>query len=136
MVDALRHNAEIAGKKSRIISLLGLQKGDYYVATIHRPGNTDDRKHLSAIMEAFRESGKTVVFPTHPRTKKYLREYGLYDSLPENVRCIEPLGYIDMLHLMSHAKKILTDSGGSRRRHMFWEYPVSRCGRIPSGSRR
>jgi UDP-N-acetylglucosamine 2-epimerase (non-hydrolysing) len=115
MVDALRHNAGIAEKKSRILTLLGLQKGEYYVATVHRPGNTDDRNHLAAIIEAFREAGKPVVFPLHPRTRKYLREYGLYDSLPENIRCIEPLGYLDMLHLMSHAKKILTDSGGIQK---------------------
>jgi UDP-N-acetylglucosamine 2-epimerase (non-hydrolysing) len=115
MVDALRHNAGIAAKKSHIISELGLRKGDYYVATVHRPGNTDDRNHLTAIMEAFGESGKTVVFPVHPRTKKYLREYGLYDSLSGNIRCIDPLGYIDMLHLMHHAKKILTDSGGIQK---------------------
>ena len=115
MVDALRHNAKIAEKQSQIIKNLGLVKGDYYVATVHRPGNTDDRKNLTAIIEAFRESGKTVVFPVHPRTKKYLCEYGLWDSLSDNIRCIEPLGYIDMIHLMKHAKKILTDSGGIQK---------------------
>ncbi len=115
MVDALRHNANIAERKSRIIRKLGLRKGDYYVATVHRPGNTDDQKNLTAIVEAFRESGKTVVFPVHPRTKKYLKSYGLWDTLAENIRCIEPLGYIDMLNLMKHAKRILTDSGGIQK---------------------
>jgi len=115
MVDALRHNARIAEKKSHIISQLGLTWGNYYVATVHRPGNTDDRKNLTAIIKAFRDSGKTVVFPVHPRTKKYLHEYGLGESLSGNIRCIDPLGYIDMLHLMKHAKKILTDSGGIQK---------------------
>ncbi|MCK9592806.1 MAG: UDP-N-acetylglucosamine 2-epimerase (non-hydrolyzing) [Methanoregula sp.] len=115
MVDALRHNAKIAEKKSPVLENLGLIKGDYYVATVHRPGNTDEQKNLTAIIKAFRESGKTVVFPVHPRTKKYLCEYGLWDSLSENIRCIDPLGYIDMLHLMKHAKKILTDSGGIQK---------------------
>jgi len=115
MVDALRHNASISEKKSHLIKKLGLTRGNYYVATVHRPGNTDDRKNLTAIIEAFRESGKTVVFPVHPRTKKYLCEYGLWDSLSDNIRCIEPLGYIDMIHLMKHAKKILTDSGGIQK---------------------
>jgi UDP-N-acetylglucosamine 2-epimerase (non-hydrolysing) len=115
MVDALRHNTGIAEKKSRIIEKLGLKDGDYYVATVHRPGNTDEQKNLTAIVEALKESGKTVVFPVHPRTKKYLHSYGLWDSLAENILCIEPLGYIDMLHLMKHAKKILTDSGGIQK---------------------
>ena len=115
MVDALRHNVIIAEKKSRIIYQLGLKEGTYFVATVHRPANTDDRKNLTAIIDAFRESGETVVFPVHPRTRKYLHEYGLWDSLPGNIRYIDPLGYIDMLHLMKHAKKILTDSGGIQK---------------------
>jgi UDP-GlcNAc3NAcA epimerase len=115
MVDALMHNAEIAERKSPIIKKLGLKKGCYYVATIHRPGNTDNQKNLTSIIEALRESEKTVVFPVHPRTKKYLHEYGLLDSLSENIRLIDPLGYIDMLLLLKHAKKILTDSGGIQK---------------------
>jgi UDP-N-acetylglucosamine 2-epimerase (non-hydrolysing) len=115
MVDALNHNAGLAGEKSHIIRKLGLKRGDYYVATVHRPGNTDNRMNLTAITEAFRDSGKTVIFPVHPRTKHYLHEYGLWDSLSENIRCIEPVGYIDMLTLMKNAKKILTDSGGIQK---------------------
>jgi UDP-N-acetylglucosamine 2-epimerase (non-hydrolysing) len=115
MVDALIHNTEIARKKSKIIKNLGLKEHDYYVATVHRPSNTDDKKNLTAIIEAFRESGKKVVFPVHPRTKKYLRAYGLWESVSENIRFIAPLGYIDMLHLMRNAKKILTDSGGIQK---------------------
>jgi UDP-N-acetylglucosamine 2-epimerase (non-hydrolysing) len=115
MVDALRHNTILAEKKSQIIKELGLKKGNYFVATVHRQSNTDDRKNLSAIIEAFKYSEKTVIFPVHPRTKKYLREYGLLHSLSDTIRCIEPLGYFDMLHLMKHAKKILTDSGGIQK---------------------
>lgn len=115
MVDALLHNTEISKKKSKIIIKLGLKKDDYYVATVHRPSNTDNRKNLTGIIEAFRESGKTVVFPVHPRTKKYLRNYGLWESVAKNIRFIDPLGYIDMLHLMNNAKKILTDSGGIQK---------------------
>jgi UDP-N-acetylglucosamine 2-epimerase (non-hydrolysing) len=115
MVDALRYNADISEKKSQIIKNLGLKRRNYFVATVHRPGNTDNKKNLTAIIDAFRESGKTVVFPVHPRTKKYLCEYGLWDSVSDNIRCIDPLGYLDMIHLMKHATKILTDSGGIQK---------------------
>ena len=94
------------------------------MATVHRPANTDDKKNLTAIIDAFRESGETIVFPVHPRTRKYLHEYGLWDSLPGNIRCIDPLGYIDMLHLMKHAKKILTDSGGIQKEAYVLGYTV------------
>jgi UDP-GlcNAc3NAcA epimerase len=115
MVDALMHNADISEKKSHIIKNLGLKRGNYYVATVHRPSNTDDRKNLTEITEAFSASGKRVIFPVHPRTKKYLREYGLLDTSSENIQFIDPLSYLDMLQLMKHAKKILTDSGGIQK---------------------
>jgi len=35
--------------------------------------------------------------------------------MPENVRVTEPLGYLDMIRLMAHAAKILTDSGGVQK---------------------
>jgi UDP-N-acetylglucosamine 2-epimerase (non-hydrolysing) len=115
MVDALRHNLEIAEIQSPILEKLKLTEGDYAVATIHRPNNTDVRKNLTSIIEAFGESGKTIIFPVHPRTKKYLREFGLWERLSGNIHIIDPLGYLDMLKLMRHARKILTDSGGIQK---------------------
>jgi UDP-N-acetylglucosamine 2-epimerase (non-hydrolysing) len=115
MVDALLYNADIAERKSPVIKKFGLKEGNYYVATIHRPGNTDNQKNLTAIIEALGDSGKLIVFPVHPRTKKYLKEYGLENSLPENILLTDTLGYLDMLKLMKHAGRILTDSGGIQK---------------------
>ncbi len=115
MADALAYNEDLALKQSRILESLGLDAGTYLVLTVHRPANTDSRDAMGAIIGALKESGMPVVFPVHPRTKKYLREYGLWDRVPENIHITEPLGYLDMLCLMSHAKKILTDSGGVQK---------------------
>ena len=78
-------------------------------------GNTDSRENLTSIIRAVGEAGVPVVFPVHPRTRKYLQEYGLLTSLPENICLIEPLGYLDMIRLMESAQKILTDSGGMQK---------------------
>jgi UDP-N-acetylglucosamine 2-epimerase (non-hydrolysing) len=115
MVDVLEYNKEIAEKKSRILENLGLRKSAYLVMTVHRPSNTDSRENLTNIIGAVGEAGTPVVFPVHPRTKKYLQKYGLWDRLPENIRVTEPLGYLDMLKLMRYARKILTDSGGMQK---------------------
>jgi len=115
MVDALEYNRNIAEEKSRILERLALTGLKYLVMTVHRPGNTNSRKNMENILSAVKESGKTTIFPVHPRTRKYLGEYGLWDSMPSNIILIEPLGYLDMLLLMSHAEKILTDSGGMQK---------------------
>jgi UDP-N-acetylglucosamine 2-epimerase (non-hydrolysing) len=113
MLDALEYNKTVAEKKSKILEVLGLKKDKYLVITIHRPSNTDSRENLSNIIKALREIGEAVVFPVHPRTKKFLQEYCL--DIPKNLRLIEPLGYLDMLKLMAGARKILTDSGGIQK---------------------
>jgi UDP-GlcNAc3NAcA epimerase len=115
MVDALEYNKNIAEEKSRIIEQLGLEKGKYLVVTVHRPSNTDSKENLSNIIEALNEAKRMVVFPVHPRTEKYMREYGLWTKISANVKLIPPIGYLDMLKLMSSAEKILTDSGGMQK---------------------
>jgi UDP-N-acetylglucosamine 2-epimerase (non-hydrolysing) len=115
MVDTLNHYKKIAVKKNKLSEQLGLKKGAYYVLTLHRPGNTDSRENLKNIMGALEESGKTIVFPVHPRTRKYLQSYGFLNSMPDNVKLIEPVGYLDMIKLMMGAEKIMTDSGGIQK---------------------
>lgn len=115
MVDALEYNKETAAAKSCILERVGLSAKKYLVATVHRPANADNRTNLEAILSAFGQSGLPVLLPLHPRTNKRLEEYGLRERLPGNVVVTEPLGYLDMLQAMAHAKKILTDSGGVQK---------------------
>jgi len=115
MVDALHFNRGIALEKSHILERLGMEEKGYLVVTVHRPANTDNRENMQSIIEALGEAGKPVIFPMHPRTRKYLQSYGMLDRLPANLIITEPLGYLDMLRLMDGAEKILTDSGGIQK---------------------
>jgi len=123
MVDALEFNREIANEHSQILEMLGLKTKQYHVLTIHRPGNTDNRTNLKNIFGAIGETDLPVVFPVHPRTKMFLKEYGMLNSLPRNITVTEPLGYLDMLKLMRHAYKILTDSGGIQKEEYLLGVP-------------
>lgn len=115
MYDAMNHNRAVAEERSRILEDVGVSPGEYLAVTVHRPSNTDDRDNMAAIIGALGEAGMPVVFPVHPRTRRFLGEYGLLERMPGNIRLTEPLGYLDMLHLMAHATKILTDSGGIQK---------------------
>jgi UDP-N-acetylglucosamine 2-epimerase (non-hydrolysing) len=123
MVDSLLYNKEIAESKSAIINELDLKSKEYLVATIHRASNTDNKENLKNIVDAFSEVKETIVFPVHPRAEKFFNEYGLHDKLKASVKLIEPLGYLDFLKLMSHAKKIITDSGGIQKEAYILKVP-------------
>lgn len=115
MLDALKYNLKVAEDKATILKDLDLNSNEYIIATVHRALNTDSFENLSSIVNAFCDAAIPVVFPVHPRTEKYLKQYGLWEKLYEKVKVIPPLGYLEMLNLMEHAKKIITDSGGVQK---------------------
>jgi UDP-N-acetylglucosamine 2-epimerase (non-hydrolysing) len=111
MIDTLLRHLPLAGFGR--ISGLPVDDGSYAVLTLHRPSNVDQGETLRGIFDAVRviASRMPVVFPVHPRTRNRLREFGL-DGEANGVLLTEPMGYIDFLSLTSHARLILTDSGG------------------------
>jgi UDP-N-acetylglucosamine 2-epimerase (non-hydrolysing) len=90
---------------------VGLESGQYFVVTLHRPANVDSISQLEAILSAIGEGcrGLPVVFPVHPRTAKNLRKL---PALPDNLRLVEPQPYLEFNFLVKHAKAVITDSGG------------------------
>lgn len=121
MYDVALGSSEQAEKSSRILEHLDLSPGHYTLATIHRQENTDDRSRLESIFEGFYVSRDKIVLPLHPRTKSRLSEFKL--SLPENVHCIDPVGYLDMIMLEKSAAIIATDSGGIQKEAFFFKVP-------------
>lgn len=90
---------------------LGLEKGNYFVITLHRPANVDDADQLRSLIEAIIEAsrGLPVLFPVHPRTAKKLQELNI--DAP-NLHLVEPLSYLRFNYLVQHSKGVVTDSGG------------------------
>ncbi len=113
MADALFVFLEIAQKKSSILTDLEIEPKEYSLATAHRGGNVDVREKLSHIIQGLKDTGQQIILPLHPRTGKMLKKFGL--AFSDNVRVIEPVGYLDMLMLEHNAESILTDSGGIQK---------------------
>jgi UDP-N-acetylglucosamine 2-epimerase (non-hydrolysing) len=89
----------------------GLRDDSYLVMTLHRPANVDDPSQLGALLVAIDKGsrGLPVIFPVHPRTAKTLQ--GL-PQLPQGLKLVEPLAYLEFNYLVQHAKAVITDSGG------------------------
>lgn len=85
----------------------------YFVLTLHRQENTDHPDRLSAILDGLTESQIPIFFPIHPRTRKKIASSGL--RLPKTIVPIDPVSYLDMIHLQSHAVAVWTDSGGMQK---------------------
>jgi UDP-GlcNAc3NAcA epimerase len=104
--------------RSDILERLELSDEEYGLLTLHRAENVDNPARLRNILKGIMKADMKVIFPIHPRTANRLREYNI--SLEHsNIRIIDPVGYIEMLKLLKHAKLVLTDSGGLQK-EAFW----------------
>jgi len=121
MIDTLKHCLEqsvpaaktLAGVPGRELFLDG--DSGYCVLTLHRPSNVDEPRVFRQLLETVRTVSESVpvVFPLHPRTRNRITELGLQSLLEsERIACLQPLGYLEMLGLVSAARLVMTDSGG------------------------
>jgi len=117
MFDAFEQNLEIARRNAGALAEHGLEPGAFQLLTLHRAENVDETSVLARILRAVRESGKQVVFPIHPRTRAAIAAARL--EVPDNVKLIDPVGYLEMLVLEENAEAIVTDSGGVQKEAYF-----------------
>jgi UDP-N-acetylglucosamine 2-epimerase (non-hydrolysing) len=112
---------------SSVLSDLGLSPKSYVLMTMHRPANVDNREGLEKILTMMRSilEDCPIVLPLHPRTAKNFEKFGLDNELRSlaGLHLLEPQGYLEFLHLMEHAKVILTDSGGIQEETTFLQVP-------------
>ena len=118
MIDTLERERSKA-RKLKLRDLVGVDlKDDGYVAmTMHRPSNVDKQEILAPIIDFIvDEVAKDwpVVWAIHPRARKRLEEFGLWDKVAgcKNLILTDPLGYHAMLRLNMGARLFMTDSGG------------------------
>jgi UDP-N-acetylglucosamine 2-epimerase (non-hydrolysing) len=90
---------------------LGAEPGQYVLATVHRPENTDDPERLRAILDELSKLGLPVLLPLHPRTKAAAQRHGLTAAL-DRLRPVPPADHRTFLGLARHASLLVSDSGG------------------------
>jgi UDP-GlcNAc3NAcA epimerase len=124
MYDAALYYQDIARSRSTILDDLGVNEGEYVLATCHRAENTDDPVSLRgiAIGLAHLAEAQPVVMPLHPRTYRLAKEHGLLTSFG-NVKLLDPVAFLDMLRLEASARLIVTDSGGVQKEAYFFNVP-------------
>lgn len=98
-----------------------IKKSDDYqehsYLSIHRQENADSHIRLENIFEGIEASKESFKFPAHPRIMKMIDKFKI--ELPKNIEVIKPLSYKKNLHLISNARRVLTDSGGVQN-EAYW----------------
>ena len=126
MIDTLLAHRQ-AAEATTILEGLGLGPGRYVAVTLHRPSNVDDAATLERLLGVLETIARrtVVVFPIHPRTRARLADAGLAAraAATANLRLIEPLGYLEFIRLMAHARCVLTDSGGIQEETTILKVP-------------
>jgi UDP-N-acetylglucosamine 2-epimerase (non-hydrolysing) len=104
--------------------LPGYAPGSYYVATIHRPDNTDDPERLGAILTALAGLDRPVVLLAHPRLKSLAERHGI--SLEQGaLRASDPLAYPELIAAVIGSAGVVTDSGGLQKEAFLLRVPAT-----------
>ncbi len=113
IVDAIYQNLEIARASAKAVNALGLKPQEYFLVTLHRQENVDNRARFASILEGLdrvvAEFETPVIYPIHPHSRKMMTKFGLQ---PRRLMLAEPVDFLGFLQLESSARLILTDSGG------------------------
>ena len=109
MVDTLLRNIK-KFKKPKLFSENKLSKKNFFVLTLHRPSNVDDKILLDRLLSYFNDNlnNMKIIFPIHPRARKKILHIKKYP----NIIFSEPLGYFEFNYLVKNSLAVITDSGG------------------------
>jgi len=112
---------------SIIIDKLGLKPKKYILASIHREENLDLNNNFISIINAISLVSKKyslpVVFSTHPRTRKKIKNLEL-ESKNSSINFIKPLGFFDYIKLQKNAFITLSDSGTLSEESSILNFPA------------
>ena len=121
MIDTLFHSRARASGPSQVIGDLPTKEvflespTGYGLVTLHRPSNVDEPATLRRLVRVLSDVSERVplIFPVHPRTRSRIDALDRGDLLnTSRIALLPPLGYLELLGLMTEARMVLTDSGG------------------------
>jgi UDP-N-acetylglucosamine 2-epimerase (non-hydrolysing) len=114
-------------ESSRILKELNLKEKNYFVISVHREENVDNPENLERIMSVLdniaSEYNLPVIVSTHPRTRKQLEKRKTSTS-NGHIRFLKPFGFTDYVHLQTHAKCTISDSGTISEESAILSFPA------------
>jgi len=113
MKEVLDHHAEDI-VRSPVLDELGLTEGGYFLVSMHREENVDNRENLGRLVTALHQLAEHYAWPvivsTHPRTRKRMQKFGMQAG-DDRLQFLKPFGFFAYNKLQQHAACVLSDSG-------------------------
>jgi UDP-N-acetylglucosamine 2-epimerase len=87
----------------------GIKRDEFFLMTCHRRESVESPEPLRGILDLCAKSPWPIYFPASYRTQKRLKEFGF--EVPENTIMVDPIGYRELLALLTNSRGAITDSG-------------------------
>lgn len=112
--------------QSKVLSNLGLKEGEYFVVSAHREENVDSPERLQKLLDVLNTLVShyhlPVIVSTHPRTKARLEKLNAKSNA--QIQYLKPFGFFDYIHLQTHSKCALSDSGTITEESSLLNFPA------------
>jgi UDP-N-acetyl-L-fucosamine synthase len=114
-------------EKSKVLELLSVEKGKYFIVSTHREENVDNKENLERILYILNRLAEDyklpVIVSTHPRTRKRLELITGMDMNPL-IRFMKPFGFLDYIYLQMNALCAVSDSGTISEESSILNFPA------------
>ena len=113
-------------EKSKILSKFKLSKKNYFVASIHREENVENKVNFIKILKTMNlianKYSKNIIFSLHPRSKKKIKDINF--KLSKKIIVTKPLGFFDYLKLQKNSLCVVSDSGTLTEESYMLNFPA------------
>ena len=120
------NNYEKEIKSSDILSNLNLQDNQYFLVSVHREENVDNKNKLNKFLKILNSLVENFNFPvivsTHPRTRKRIEKEQV--KINKKIIFSKPFGYFDYNFLQLKSFCVISDSGTITEESSILNFPA------------
>ena len=114
-------------ENSKILEKLGLEKHNYFLVSIHREENVDNKNNLIILLNTLNKIAevfdKKVIVSTHPRTRKRIDALENF-KLDLRIEFLKPFGFFDYVKLQKNSLCVISDSGTINEESSILDFPA------------
>jgi UDP-N-acetylglucosamine 2-epimerase (non-hydrolysing) len=126
MKEVIQHNWEKINS-SQSLNTLKLNKNEYFIVSMHREENVDNKENLRALLESlnklYEEYSYPIIVSTHPRTRDRLKKFKDI-KINSNIKFVKPFGFLDYVCLLINSFCAISDSGTISEESALLSFPA------------